>query len=131
MFNKAERSGGMDYNMANYRVDRIAEDIKQEVYDIMRTLKDPRITGLLSIVKVEVAPDVTLARIYVSSLDGFDRAKEAVVGLNSAAGFVRRELNGRLKLRRSPEIKFIADNGIEQSAKISKMLDELKKDEGK
>ncbi len=117
--------------MANYRVDRIAEDIKQEVYDIMRTLKDPRITGILSIVKVEVAPDVTLARIYVSSLDGFDRAKEAVVGLNSAAGFVRRELNGRLKLRRSPEIKFIADNGIEQSAKISKMLDELKKDEGK
>ncbi|MDD2955135.1 MAG: 30S ribosome-binding factor RbfA [Oscillospiraceae bacterium] len=112
--------------MANFRMDRTSEDVKRELTDIMRSLKDPRITGLLSIIKVDLAKDLSLCRVYISSLDGFDKAKEAVKGLNSAAGYVRRELGLRLPLRRSPEIKFIADDSIEHSAAINELLHKLK-----
>ncbi len=113
--------------MGSFRVNRVAEDIKREIYDIMRTVKDPRVNGILSIVNVEVAPDMSLAKIYVSSLDGIEGAQSAVKGLQSAAGFIRRELGFRIKLRKTPELKFIADNGIEESARITKMLSDLKR----
>ena len=78
--------------MPSFRLDRTSEDVKRELTDIMRTLKDPRINGLLSILKVDLSKDLSLCRVYVSSLDGIDAAKSAVEGLNSAAGYVRREL---------------------------------------
>ena len=92
--------------MPSFRLDRTSEDVKRELTDIMRTLKDPRINGLLSILKVDLSKDLSLCRVYVSSLDGIDAAKSAVEGLNSAAGYVRRELGQRIKLRRSPQIQF-------------------------
>ena len=96
--------------MPSFRLDRTSEDVKRELTDIMRTLKDPRINGLLSILKVDLSKDLSLCRVYVSSLDGIDAAKSAVEGLNSAAGYVRRELGRRIKLRRSPQIQFVADD---------------------
>lgn len=96
--------------MPSFRLDRTSEDVKRELTDIMRTLKDPRINGLLSILKVDLSKDLSLCRVYVSSLDGIDAAKSAVEGLNSAAGYVRRELGQRIKLRRSPQIQFVADD---------------------
>ena len=113
--------------MAGFKADRTAEDIKRELTDIMRTLKDPRINGLLSILKVDLSKDLSLCRVYVSSLDGIDAAKSAVEGLNSAAGYVRRELGQRIKLRRSPQIQFVADDSIEHSAHINQMLHDLNK----
>ena len=101
--------------MPSFRLDRTSEDIKRELTDIMRTLKDPRINGLLSILKVDLSKDLSLCRVYISSLDGIDAAVSAVKGLNSAAGYVRRELGQRIKLRRSPQIQFIADDSIEHS----------------
>ena len=83
--------------MPSFRLDRTSEDVKRELTDIMRTLKDPRINGLLSILKVDLSKDLSLCRVYVSSLDGIDAAKSAVEGLNSAAGYVRRELGRRIK----------------------------------
>ncbi|MCI5801773.1 MAG: 30S ribosome-binding factor RbfA [Oscillospiraceae bacterium] len=112
--------------MASFRMDRTSEDVKREITDIMRSLKDPRITGLLSVVKVDLAKDLSLCRVYISSLDGYEKAKEAVKGLESAAGYVRRELGMRMSLRRSPEIKFIADDSIEHSAEINRLLHKLK-----
>ena len=113
--------------MSSYRTARTSEDIKRELTDIMRTLKDPRITGLLSIVKVDLSADYSYCKVYVSSMDGFDAAKGAVQGLSSAAGFVRREIGTRLRMRRTPEFLFIADNGIEHSAAINKMLRDIVK----
>ena len=111
--------------MPSYRAARAEEDVKRELSDIMRELKDPRITGLLSIVKLELASDYSHCKAYISSLDGFDSAENAVKGLTSASGFIRREIGLRLKMRRSPEFHFIADSGIEHSAKINKKLKEI------
>lgn len=108
--------------MPSFRTARTEEDVKRELTDIMRSLKDPRITGILSIVKLELAGDYSHCKVYISSLDGFDAAKTAVKGLESAAGFIRREIGLRLKMRRSPEFHFIADDGIEHSAEINKKL---------
>jgi len=112
--------------MPSYRTARMSEDVKRELTDIMRILKDPRITGLLSIVKLDLASDYSYCKVYVSSLEGLENAQGAVEGLTSAAGFIRREIGARLKMRRTPEFKFIADNGIERSAEIGRILDNLK-----
>ena len=113
--------------MPSYKTARNAEDIKRELTDIMRTLKDPRITGLLSIVKLKLSGDGSHCEVYISSLEGLEAAQNAVKGLESAAGFIRREINMRLRMRRSPEFHFFADNGIEHSAQINKMLSDLER----
>lgn len=113
--------------MGSYRADRTAEDVKRELTAIVSTLKDPRVTGMISIVKVDLARDLSACKVYVSSLDGLQAAAEAVKGLNSAAGFVRHELGVRLPLRHTPSIKFVADNSIEKSADILKIMDTFDK----
>ena len=92
---------------------------------ILRELKDPRIDKLLTIVRADLSGDMSNCKIYVSSLEGMERTKESVAGLKSAAGFIRRELFHRLKMRKSPELTFVADNSIERSAEISKKLGDL------
>ena len=114
--------------MPSFRLDRTSEDVKRELTDIMRGLKDPRINGLLSILKVDLSKDLSLCRVYISSLEGLEAAKSAVEGLNNAAGYVRRELGQRIRLRRSPQIQFIADDSIEHRAHINKMLHDLHKE---
>jgi ribosome-binding factor A len=115
--------------MSGYRLDRTNEDILRELTAILRTVKDPRVSGLISIVRVETARDMTCAKVYVSSMDGLDAAKEAVKGLTSAAGYMRRELGAALHLRHVPELRFIADDSIAYSADISKILMQLEKQE--
>ena len=86
--------------MANHKLGRTTEDIRRELTDIFRTLKDPRVTScFLSIVRVEVTNDLSYCTVYVSALEGMDKAKGAVKGLKSAAGYIRRELGHRLRLR--------------------------------
>jgi len=97
----------------------------RELSDIIRTLKDPRITGMLSIVKVDLSADYSYCTVYVSSLEGEEAARKAVLGLKSAAGFIRREIGSRLRLRRTPEFTFIADAGIEHSAEIHRLLRDI------
>lgn len=114
--------------MPSYKTNRQTEDIRRELADIMRSLKDPRVTGLLSIVSVELSNDLTHCKVRVSSMQGLGAAQEAVKGLSSAAGFIRHEINNRLTMRRSPEFHFEADDSIEYSAGISQRLHELMKD---
>jgi ribosome-binding factor A len=113
--------------MPGHRMDRVTEDIKRELSDIIRGLKDPRIVGLVSIIKVEVSQDLSIAKVYVSAVGG--DIEDAIKGLKSAAGFVRHELSSRVDIRKTPAIKFLADTSIEQSAKISKILNEIIKDD--
>ena len=110
--------------MGSYRASRTEEDIKRELSDIIRSLKDPRISGLISIVKLDLSHDMSYCKVYISAMEGMEAAKNAVKGLQSAAGFIKRELNLRMKLRRLPEFKFIADDSIAYSAGIAKMLRE-------
>ena len=111
--------------MANYKVQRINEDIKRELTDIFRTLKDPRIDPLITIVKVDLSGDMSHCKVYVSSMTGLDKAKETVIGLRSGAGYIRREVGRRIEMRHTPDFHFIADDSIEHSADISKRLTEL------
>lgn len=113
--------------MSGHRIERITEDIKRELTAIFRELKDPRITQtLVSIVRVEVTNDLSYCKIYVSAIDGLDKANEAVLGLKSASGFIKHELGLRLKLRHIPALIFVATDSIEYGTGISKMLNNLK-----
>ena len=107
---------------------RSAEDIRRELTDIFRSLKDPRISGFLTIVKVDVSSDLSFAKVYVSSMEGIEAAKESVKGLKNASGFIRRELGLRLEMRRIPELKFIADDSIEHSAQILDLINQANKE---
>ena len=110
--------------MAGYKIDRISEDIKRELISIMRDVKDPRVSGkLFSVVKVDVSNDLSYAKVYVSSLQGVESALEAVKGLKSAAGFIRGRLGSALHLRKTPELKFVADDSIEKGMEL---FDKLK-----
>ncbi len=112
--------------MGSHRIERTTEDIKRELTAIFRELKDPRVTGaFLSIIRVEVTNDLSYCTVQVSAMEGLDRAKEAVKGLKSASGFIRRELGHRLKLRHVPELIFNPTDSIEYSAHISRILNGL------
>ena len=103
----------------------MAEDIKREMTAILRELKDPRIDSMLTVVTTDLSGDMSCCKIYVSSFAGIEKAQESVKGLKSASGYIRRELFHRLKMRKSPELTFIADNSIERSAEISRKLSNL------
>ena len=112
--------------MPSHRIERTTEDIRRELTAIFRELKDPRVSGaFLSIVRVEVTNDLSYGTVQVSAIEGLDRAKEAVKGLKSAGGFIRRELGHRLRLRHVPELIFNATDSIEYSANISRILSSL------
>jgi len=112
--------------MGSYRSDRTSEDIMRELTAILRTVKDPRVAGrMLSIVRVDVTRDMSYATVFVSAMEGMDAAKDAVKGLVSAAGYMRRELGNALKLRHTPELRFIADGSIAHSADIARILTTL------
>ena len=99
--------------MATNRINRINEDIQRELADLLRTVKDPRVQGLISITRVDTTTDLRYCRVYVSALDQSD-IKEVVKGLKSAAGYLRRELGRALTLRYTPELQFMADDSIER-----------------
>ena len=116
--------------MASFKIGRVQEDILRELTAIMRELKDPRITPDLTIVRADLSGDMGHCKAYVSSLTDFERAKEACRVLEKASGFIRKELFRRLKLRKSPDMHFIADDSIAYAADISEKLSGLGLTEG-
>lgn len=109
--------------MAGYRVNRVSEDIKRELVAVMREVKDPRVAGkVLTVIRVDVSSDLSYAKVYVSSLDGIDSAKEAVKGLKSAAGFIKNQVGKVLHLRKTPELTFIADDSVEHGIGIDALI---------
>lgn len=114
--------------MANNRLGRINEEIMRELSALLRTLKDPRVSGaMVSITRVEATPDMRYAKIYVSVLGDETALRDCVRGLKSAAGFLRRELSARLTLRYTPELTFAADDSITHGAHIMELLEGLDK----
>jgi len=111
--------------MPSYRIQRTNEDILREMTALLREVKDPRVAeAMLTVVKTDTDSDLSTCKVYVSSLRGVDTAKQAVAVLRRA-GFLRRELGQRLRLRHAPELIFIADDSLEHSAHISELLKTL------
>lgn len=114
--------------MAGFKIGRITSDIRITLSELLREVKDPRVSKLLSIVKVDVSGDLSYATVYVSAIEGFEATVASVKALKGAQGFLRRELGSRLKIRKVPELRFVADDSIEQSANISKIIDSFKEE---
>ncbi len=113
--------------MPNFKNARLSEDIKREISGLIRErIKDPRVKfGLVSVVRTELSGDNSHCKVYISHLDGMDASKNAVKGLESASWMIRREISNKLHLKKCPELKFIADDSIEHSAEIAKMLENM------
>lgn len=112
--------------MAGNKIARVTEDVRRELTAILREVKDPRVKGcFLSIVRTEVTNDLSYCTVYVSTMEGLERTKEAAAGLRSAGGYIRRELGHRLKLRHVPELIFKPTDSIEYGANISRVLQGL------
>lgn len=107
--------------------ERLNAEFKRALSEVIRdTIKDPRLSPLCSVAKVEITKDQKYAKVYVSIFDADeDRRASSVDVLNSAAGFIAKELNSRIRMRRIPVLQFVLDNSIEYSVRISKVLNEL------
>ena len=104
--------------MASNRIGRINEEVQRELASLLREVKDPRVSGLISITNVEVTSDLRFAKISVSTLES-EKLADTIKGLRSAAGFLRRELGARLNLR------FVPDDSIAYGAHILELINHL------
>ena len=105
---------------------RINAEVQKELSNIIRgEIKDPRIHPMTSVMAVEVAPDLKTCKAYISVLGNDEEKEETMKGLNSAVGYIRRELAHSINLRNTPEITFILDDSIEYGVNMSKKIDEL------
>ncbi|MEX2598739.1 MAG: 30S ribosome-binding factor RbfA [Dehalococcoidia bacterium] len=112
------------------RVDRINGLLQEEISRIIqKELRDPRLRQLVTITRVETTADLQHATISVSALGGADEEKEALAGLKSATGFLRRELGQRLQLRHTPQLKFVPDLIIKEGDHVLSILDEIRTEE--
>ena len=89
--------------MSSFKVGRMSEDIKRELTDILRDIKDPRVDRMLTVVRVDLSNDLSHCKVYVSCFEGIEKAEKSVEGLTSAAGFIKRELFHRLHMRKCPD----------------------------
>ncbi|MBQ9388201.1 MAG: 30S ribosome-binding factor RbfA [Lachnospiraceae bacterium] len=105
---------------------RVSGEVRRELSSIISNdVKDPRITGLVSVTSVYVAPDLKTCKAYISTLGSKEELDSTIEGLKSAEGYIRRELARRLNLRNTPEITFIADESIAYGVNMTHRLEEL------
>ena len=114
--------------MSSPRMGRINEEIQRTLSGLIRTVKDPRVHGLISITAVDTTADLKYAKVYVSVLDKSD-ADQVVKGLRSAGGYLRRELGHALSLRATPELTFVRDDSMAKGAHILELIENLDKKE--
>lgn len=112
--------------MANNRMGRINEEIQRELSALLPQVKDPRVTGMISVTAVETTPDLHYAKVFISVLDKTG-GKDLLKGLKSAGGWLRRELGRNLDLRHTPELTFVLDDSIDKGAHILELLREAEK----
>ena len=107
------------------RLDRINEEVKKTISDIIREMKDPRISEMTTVLSADVTNDFKNAKIRISVYADGDVRKSTLEALNHASGFIGRELGMRMDIRRIPKLLFLLDNSIEYSIHISKILNDL------
>ncbi len=108
---------------------RVNAEVLRELSNILRSgIKDPRVAPMTSVVAVEVAPDLKTCKAYISVLGDEEMQQDTIRGLQSAEGYIRRELARTINMRNTPEIRFIVDQSIEYGVNISKKIDEVTRD---
>ena len=107
--------------MASNRIGRINEEIQRELSALIPAVKDPRVSGMISVTAVETTPDLRYAKAYISVLDK-ENGERVLKGRRSASGWLRRELGSALKLRYTPELVFQLDDSIDKGAHILELL---------
>lgn len=113
----------------SHRIERIAEQIREEVSQILSSeVSDPGV-GLITVTRVKVTPDLSLARVYWTSMGDAAQRKQTAKALSRAASFVRHLLSSRLTLRRSPEVQFLFDQSVAAQDRVEQILQELKREE--
>lgn len=110
--------------MANFRIDRISEEVRHALDAIIREMNDPRISGTYCVTRADVTRDLRYAKVYVSILED-DKADEMMKALKNAAGFIRHELGARVDLRYTPELIFERDRNIAYGVHIAQVLKEV------
>ena len=111
--------------MASKRINGINQEIQRELSDLLRSVKDPRIQDvMISITRVETTPDLRYTKVYVSFLQE-NKVADAMAGLKSAAGFLRRQLAQNLQLRYAPEIQWALDDSITYGARMLELINNL------
>ena len=114
----------MAVNKGFSRKDRVAEQIRRELAELIRTeLKDPRV-GMISLTDVEVTADYAHAKVFFSTLAGSEHLEDVMVGLQKASGFLRRELGKRISIHMTPQLHFVFDQSLERGADLSKLIQE-------
>ena len=108
---------------------RVNAEVQRELSNILRAgIKDPRVAPMTSVVAVEVAPDLKTCKAYISVLGDEKAQMDTINGLQSAEGYIRRDLARTINMRNTPEIRFIVDQSIEYGVNISKKIDEVTRD---
>ncbi len=117
--------------MAKYRRNRINDSVAEEAAQIIRDVKDPRVSGaMITITGADVTADLKYAKLFYSVFTSDEEEKKEIAkGLRSAAPFMRSQLAQRLNLRITPEITFVEDKGVEHGAKIAELLKQVKSEE--
>ena len=115
--------------MAKNRKGRINDEFRAALSEALRRVKDPRVSGLVSILRCEVTGDMRWCKVYVSVLGTPEQQKEAIKGLRSAAGWLRREAGQRVDLRYTPELIIVEDNSISHGIHIAQVLDQIMPEE--
>ena len=114
----------MPANKSFSRRDRVSEQIRRELAELIRTeLKDPRV-GMVSITDVEVSADYAHAKVFFSSMAGREHLSSVLTGLQKAAGFLRRALGRRIPIHSTPQLHFVFDESLERGADLSRLIEE-------
>ncbi len=112
----------MKANKSFSRKDRVSEQIRREIAELIRgELKDPRV-GMVSITDVEVTADYAHAKIFFSTLSGSEHIESVMEGLQQASGFLRRELGKRIRIHTTPQLHFVFDQSLERGADLTKLI---------
>ncbi len=106
------------------RIERVGEEIREQIASIIGGLNDPRI-GFVTVTRVEVADDLGMARVFVGVLGAEAERKETLAALKRSAGFVRRQLAQRIRMRTTPEILFTYDKGLDAADRVARILEEI------
>ena len=108
------------------RTDRINGLLRQEISRLLsRNLNDPRLSGVVSITRVETSADLRVSRVYVSVLGSPDDKDSVLKGISSAGGFIRREMRDSLSLRYIPDLRFTLDESMEEAQHVQRLMDRL------
>ncbi len=109
-----------------WRIERINHLIREALSELLqREVKDPRLSGFVTVTEVDTSTDLKYARVFISVLGDEEEKRKALEGLSSASGFFRRELATRLRLRHIPELSFRRDDSIEHGAQVLKLIKEV------